>query len=62
MCPRTKNGETPITADEKYEVPAVYEPPTITVLGEVTDLTQMPEKFGSVADLTFPGDHHHRGS
>lgn len=34
-----------------------YEAPTITVLGEVTDLTQMPPKSGSVADFNFPGEH-----
>ena len=33
-----------------------YEAPTITVLGELTDLTQMP-KSGSNPDFFFPGEH-----
>ena len=36
--------------DEKYEVPAIYEAPTITVLGEVTELTQT--KGGPLYDAT----------
>jgi hypothetical protein len=39
--------------DEKYEVPAIYEAPTITVLGEVTELTQ--HKHGSVHDYHDAG-------
>jgi hypothetical protein len=38
-----------------------YEAPTITVLGEVTDLTKMPAKSGSVPDFIVAGEHPTRG-
>jgi hypothetical protein len=48
-------------SDEKYEVTPTYEAPKITVLGEVTELTQMP-KHGSVHDFFGPGEHGERGA
>jgi hypothetical protein len=49
--------------NEKPEVPAIYEAPTITVLGELTELTQMAKR-GYVHDFLFAGEHKpfHHGS
>jgi hypothetical protein len=48
-----------MSADEKYEVPAIYEAPTITVLGDVIELTQA--KHGCVADMNHPATDHDNG-